>query len=223
MQSHHAGTNTARLVDVGSTRLYVEQRGPAGGLPVVVLHGGGQQDDQGGPQQDDQQLGDRLDPLTGSYRLLLVDQRGQGRSDHDCHPSTRTLETMADDVSRLVAVLGETRYAVFGHSAGALVALQHACDAPGAALATIVSAAESPTEAIRGRLRSVPQPVLVLAGRHDPAGSPAEAEDIAAAVRNGRCVIFENSGPLVFADEPERFREVVRGFLDGISDTGWDC
>jgi len=120
-----------QLVDVGGTRLFVEMRGPEHARPLIVLHGG--------PGLDHQEFADYLDPLTDSYRLLLVDQRAQGRSDRDSDPSTWTLETMADDVSRLAAMLGISEYAVLGHSFGAFVALQHACDAPGAALGSIVS------------------------------------------------------------------------------------
>jgi proline iminopeptidase len=51
-------------------------------------------------------------------------------------PGART--GSAADVSALAAVLGEKCYAVLGHTFGAFVALQHAVDAPGAAVATIV-------------------------------------------------------------------------------------
>ncbi len=122
---------TGQLVDVGGTRLFVEMRGPADAFPVIVLHGG--------PGLDHHEFADYLDPLTDRYRLLLVDQRAQGRSDRDSDPSTWTLETMADDVSRLAARLGLGEYAVLGHSFGAFVALQHACDAPGASLGSVIS------------------------------------------------------------------------------------
>lgn len=281
-----------QMVDVGDTRLSVEQRGPAAGLPLVVLHGG--------PGLDHHEFGDYLDPLADRYRLLLVDQRAQGRSDRDSDPATWTLETMADDVSRLVAVLGETQYAVLGHSFGAFVALQHACDAPGAALGTIVSAGVPSSRFLAGieerlatfepvelrrqvteswareaevttaeelatlmheqipwhfadprdpriaewerrsagtryspdvlramsgdfggievedRLPQVTQPMLVLAGRHDRTCPPEAAEAIAAGVRDGRCEIFEQSGHMMFVEEPGRFIEAVRGFLDGL-------
>ncbi len=280
-----------QLVDVGGTRLYVEGRGPANALPVVVLHGG--------PGLDHHAFADYLDPLAGSYRLLLVDQRAQGRSDRDCDPATWTLETMADDVSRLTAIIGLTHYAVLGHSYGAFVALQHACDAPGAAAASILSggipsmrflddlddrlAAFEPValrEQIRAsweressvttpaelaavmhdqmpwhfadpydpriadyesrsagtryapevlramsadgyggidlehRLGDVTQPVLALGGRHDRTCLPEASEAIAAGVRHGRCVIFEESGHMTFVEEQRHYVEVVRGFLD---------
>jgi proline iminopeptidase len=82
--------------------------------------------------------GDYLDALTDRFRLVLVDQRAQGRST-DAPRETWTFPQMAADVSLLAKALGFDRYAVLGHSFGAMVALQHAVDQPGAAAATIVS------------------------------------------------------------------------------------
>src|SRR4051794_40350719 len=117
------------LVDVGDTRLYVEERG-AGSLPLIVLHGG--------PGLDHTMFGAYLDALGDACRLLLVDQRAQGRSEAS-DPRTWTLAQMAADVSALAAALHLERYAVLGHSFGAFVALQHAVDFSGQPAATIVS------------------------------------------------------------------------------------
>lgn len=119
---------TERLVDVGDTRLYVAERG--NGFPVLVLHGG--------PGLDHTMWADYLDPLTDDYRLVLVDQRAQGRSDR-APEDTWTLDRMAADVSSLASALGHGAYAVLGHSYGAFVALQHAVDFAGEPVATIVS------------------------------------------------------------------------------------
>lgn len=116
------------LVDIGDTQLYVEERGR--GLPLIVLHGG--------PGLDHTMFGDRLDPLAGACRLLLVDQRAQGRSGPS-DPSTWTLAQMAADVTALAAALGLERYAVLGHSFGAIVAVQHAVDFSGQPVASIIS------------------------------------------------------------------------------------
>lgn len=120
------------LVDVHDTRLFVVERGDPGAFPLIVLHGG--------PGLDHHMFADYLDPLADSYRLVLVDQRAQGRSDRTAPVETWTLQQMASDVSALASSLGAVDYAVLGHSFGAFVALQHAVDAPGAATATIVSA-----------------------------------------------------------------------------------
>lgn len=115
-------------MDVGDTRLFVAERGE--GFPVIVLHGG--------PGLDHTQFGSYLDPLTDRYRLVLVDQRSQGRSD-PAPVETWTIERMAADVTALADALGYGPYAVLGHSFGAFVALRHAVDFSGHPCGTIVS------------------------------------------------------------------------------------
>jgi proline iminopeptidase len=118
-------------VRIDDCSLWVVERGPADGFPLIVLHGG--------PGLDHHEFADYLDPLCdGGVRLLLVDQRAQGRSE-PTPPGTWTLERMAQDVIMLALALKLRRYAVLGHSYGAFVALQNAVDYPGQALATVVS------------------------------------------------------------------------------------
>jgi proline iminopeptidase len=118
-------------IRIDDCSLWVVERGPADGLPLMVLHGG--------PGLDHHEFADYLDPVCDDgIRLLLIDQRAQGRSE-PTPPSTWTLERMAQDVIMLALALKLRRYAVLGHSYGAFVALQNAVDYPGQALATIVS------------------------------------------------------------------------------------
>ena len=121
-------TAGGQLVRLDDTSVFVEERGD--GLPVIVLHGG--------PGLDHHEFADYLDPLADSFRLVLVDQRAQGRSE-PAPPDTWTLERMAQDVIMLARAMGLDRYAVLGHSFGAFVALQNAVDYPGMAAATIMS------------------------------------------------------------------------------------
>jgi proline iminopeptidase len=117
------------LVDVGDTRLHVEERG-GGDLALIALHGG--------PGLDHTMFGDWLDPLGDACRLLLVDERSQGRSEPS-PPETWTLEQHARDVDALATALGLDRYVVLGHSFGALVALQHAVDFSGRPAGSVIS------------------------------------------------------------------------------------
>jgi proline iminopeptidase len=124
-------TDAGRLVEIDDTSLWVVERGPDDGVPLLVLHGG--------PGLDHHEFGDYLDPLTErGVRLVLVDQRACGRS---LRPSqqTWTLERHAQDVVMLAGAMELERYAVLGHSYGAFVALQQAVDYPGMAAATVVS------------------------------------------------------------------------------------
>lgn len=123
-------TCSGQHVRIDDTSLWVVRRGPDDGYPVIVLHGG--------PGLDHHMFGDYLDPLAERFRLLLVDQRAQGRSEQ-APQHTWTLERMAQDVIMLARTLGLERYAVLGHSYGAFVALQNAVDFPGMAAQTIVS------------------------------------------------------------------------------------
>jgi proline iminopeptidase len=127
------------LVDIGDTSLFVEELGA--GYPVMVLHGG--------PGLDHRMFGDYLDPLGDGYRLVFVDQRAQGRSEH-APVETWTLAQMARDVSSLATALGLGRYAVLGHSFGAFVALEHAVDRPDDAAQTIVSGGLPSTRFMEG-------------------------------------------------------------------------
>lgn len=123
-----ADVTAGRLIDIGDTALFMEERGS--GFPLICLHGG--------PGPDHHMWGDYLDSLANTFRLMLIDQRAQGRS-AESPPETWIFPNMASDVSRLAGALQLERYAVLGHSFGAMVALQHAVDSPGAAAATIVS------------------------------------------------------------------------------------
>src|SRR3954447_23457704 len=117
------------LVDVGDTRLNVTERG-GGALALFVLHGG--------PGLDHTMFGSHLDALGDVARLLLVDERGQGRSEPSA-PETWTLEQHARDVDALAGALGLERYCVLGHSFGAFIALQHAVDFSGRPAGTVIS------------------------------------------------------------------------------------
>jgi proline iminopeptidase len=129
-------------VRIDDCSLWVVERGPADGFPLVVLHGG--------PGLDHHEFGDYLDPLTeDGIRLVLVDQRAQGRSEK-APEVTWTLERMAQDVIMLALALRLGRYAVLGHSYGAFVALQNAADYPGQAAGTIVSGGVPSTRFLEG-------------------------------------------------------------------------
>lgn len=69
---------------------------------------------------------------------------------------------------------------------------------------------------VEDRLGDVLGPVLVLTGRHDRTCVVEAAEAIAAGIGDARLEILEASGHMTFVEEPERYLEVVAGFLDEV-------
>jgi proline iminopeptidase len=99
------------------------------GFPLIVLHGG--------PGLDHTGFRPYLDPLGDEFRLLYVDERGQGRSDR-VDPATLSLEVFARDVDLLVEALALEQFALLGHSFGAIVTTWHATEL-GTAAAYVIS------------------------------------------------------------------------------------
>jgi proline iminopeptidase len=66
---------------------------------------------------------------------------------------------------------------------------------------------------VEGRLSAIPHPMLVLAGRWDRTCSVAAAEAIAKGVHGAELVIFENSGHMLFVEEPDAYIATVQDFL----------
>lgn len=117
-------------------RLNVEEIGH--GFPLVVLHGG--------PGLDHHEFRPYLDPLADDFRLLYVDQRGQGASER-VDPATLSLERFARDVDLLVETLELPAFALLGHSFGAIVATFHATEL-GTAAAYVISGGADTSDAL---------------------------------------------------------------------------
>src|SRR5919199_3131942 len=116
--------------------MFVEEVGS--GFPLVVLHGG--------PGLDHSSFRPWLDPLGDEFRLLYVDERGQGRSER-VDPETLSLEVFARDVDLLAEALGLERFALLGHSFGAIVTTWHASEL-GTAAAYVISGGADETGAM---------------------------------------------------------------------------
>jgi proline iminopeptidase len=116
--------------------LNVEEVGS--GFPLIVLHGG--------PGLDHSMFRPYLDPLGDDYRVLYVDERGQGRSQR-VDPATLSLDVFARDVDLLAEALELDSFALLGHSFGAIIATWHATEL-GTATAYVISAGGESSEAL---------------------------------------------------------------------------
>lgn len=98
-------------------RLYVEQVGRPDGIPAVFLHGG----PGGGLVPGHRRF---FDP--GRYRVVLVDQRGCGRSTPLGSTVANTTGHLVGDLERVREGLGLESWLVFGGSWGSALALAYA-------------------------------------------------------------------------------------------------
>ena len=111
------------LLDVGDGhRLYWEECGNPDGRPAVFVHGG----PGGGCPPNYRRY---FDPE--SYRIILFDQRGCGRSlphasDPEADLSANTTWHLVDDLERLREARGVDRWLVFGGSWGSALGLAYA-------------------------------------------------------------------------------------------------
>lgn len=107
-----------RMLAVGDGHeIYVEQCGNPDGAPVVVLHGG----PGGGCSPAMRRY---FDPA--HYRIILFDQRGCGRSRPHASVEDNTTWHLVADIERIRKALNIARWAVFGGSWGATLALVYA-------------------------------------------------------------------------------------------------
>ena len=98
-------------------RMYYEQSGNPVGVPVVFLHGG----PGAGASPVHRQF---FDPAF--YRIVVLDQRGAGRSTPLGCIEHNTTPRLIDDLERLRRHLGIERWLVFGGSWGSTLALAYA-------------------------------------------------------------------------------------------------
>ena len=101
-------------------RMYYEIHGRAGGIPLVLLHGGG--------STIDVTFGRVLPFLSRDRNVIAVEEQGHGRTSDRDQPYT--FEASADDVAALVRQLGFAQVDLFGFSNGASVGLQVAIRHP---------------------------------------------------------------------------------------------
>jgi pimeloyl-ACP methyl ester carboxylesterase len=106
-------------LDVPGARLYYERRG-TGPLLLVI-----------GSPMDSTGFAGLADALAGQYTVVTYDPRGIGNSSRQDAGQDVTPEQQADDVHRLLSVLGGAPAYLFGSSGGAVVGLALVTAHPG--------------------------------------------------------------------------------------------
>jgi proline iminopeptidase len=118
------------FLEVGSGHnLYWEESGNPKGLPVIFLHGG----PGSGTEPSHRSY---FDPMI--YRIVLMDQRGSGKSLPHSSLVDNTTWHLVDDLEKLRKFLKISQWVVFGGSWGSTLALTYAETHPEKTLALIV-------------------------------------------------------------------------------------
>lgn len=192
------------LSDGGS--LFVEELGS--GFPLVVLHGG--------PGLDHTMFRPYLDPLAEDFRVLYVDQRGQGRSDR-VDPAELSLEVFARDVDLLAEALDVTDYALLGHSFGAIVTTWHAINL-GTAGAYVISGGGDSSETlladVEASLEAMGEAGVPIAESWEQEKSVQTEDELKELLRIQMAFHFAGDPPPGFGEDTVGSPDVLRHFAN---------
>ena len=109
--------------------LFVEESGNPDGIPVLVVHGG----PGGGCEDYHRRFFD-----AERYRIILMDQRGAGRSRPLAEFVGNTTQNLVDDMETVRTFLGVDRWILFGGSWGATLSLVYAQSHPDRVLGLVL-------------------------------------------------------------------------------------
>ena len=176
------------------------------GFPLIVLHGG--------PGLDHSTFRPWLDPLGDELRLLYVDERGQGRSER-VDPATLSVEVFARDVDLLAEALGLERFALLGHSFGAIVTTWHAIEL-GTAAAYVISGGADETGAmladVEASLEALGERGRAIADSWEAERDVATEEELTELMRVQMPFHFEGEVPPGYGEETVYSPDVLRHF-----------
>ena len=185
--------------------LFVEDLG-GNGIPLIVLHGG--------PGLDHSHLRPWLDPLSDVARVMYVDERGQGKSER-VDPQTLSLEVFARDVDWLAEPLGLERFALLGHSFGAIITTWHAVNL-GTAAGYVISGGGDSSAAleadVNASLEALGPEGKAIADSWEWEQSVETAEECAVLMRIQTPFHFHGEPPADFAEDTIYTADVLRHF-----------
>ncbi len=119
----------ARRVDVGEVTLSVHEAGPAGGVPVLLLHGWPELALSWSAQ---------IQALSAAgYRVIAPDNRGFGASDAPHEVAAYGIDRLVGDISGLLNALDLEKAVIIGHDWGGILMWHAACLIPERFIAAI--------------------------------------------------------------------------------------
>ena len=148
MRNRHIGGRSRDeegFVDGSGARIYYKTLGS--GVPLLVLHGG--------PGSDHSDFLPALQPLARRARLVLIDERGSGRSERLKDPKGYTLTHMVQDIECVRRHLKLARLVVLGHSFGGILAQAYATRHPNRILGLVLAGTGSSARCIDRDFRNL--------------------------------------------------------------------
>jgi proline iminopeptidase len=117
-------------IPVTGGRAWYRAVGTGPGIPLLTLHGG--------PGANSGYL-EPLTALADERPVILYDQLGGGQSDHPDNPALWVLDRFVEELTQLCARLGLTRFHLYAHSWGTILATEYALNQPTGLLSLILS------------------------------------------------------------------------------------
>jgi proline iminopeptidase len=137
-------------------RIYYKTLGR--GVPLLLLHGG--------PGADHSDFLPALRPLARRWRLVLIDERGSGRSDRLANPKDYTLDWMVQDIECVRKELKLKKLVVLGHSFGGILAQAYAVRHPRQLLGLVLAGTGSSARCVDADFRNLRKRLpAILRGR----------------------------------------------------------
>jgi proline iminopeptidase len=133
------------FVDGSGVRIYYKTLGS--GVPLLLLHGG--------PGADHSDFLPALQPLARRCQLVLIDERGSGRSGRLKDPKGYTLNHMVKDIERVRNHLKIRQFVVLGHSFGGILAQAYAVRHPKRILGLVLAGTGSTARCIDRDFRNL--------------------------------------------------------------------
>ncbi len=145
-------------------RIYYKTLGR--GVPLLLLHGG--------PGADHTDFLPALKPQARRRQLVLIDERGSGRSERLPDSAGYTLERMVRDIECVRKHLRIEQWVVLGHSFGGILAQAYAVRHPRRVLGLVLAGAGSSARCIDRDFRNIrkrlPARLRARLARHEKAG-----------------------------------------------------
>lgn len=143
------------FIKLNGVELYHELHGDSG-EPLVLLHG---------YTGDVTDWRHQIEEFSPTHRVLVVDNRGHGRSSAPTDRSLYTVGHMADDAEALIDAVGFDRYHLVGHSMGGAIAQEIVLRSP-RRLLSLTLHATSPLFDLSAEMETDPRIKPYLEYRH---------------------------------------------------------